>query len=104
MAKRAGFGQTLREVSAGMSQSAISDRTGVSQGYIHDLLTKDRAPPPQTLERLGEGLRLVPQDRPRLFEAAGYVHPKEDWVPETESAALWPRRVVELAEQICRLP
>lgn len=83
-------------------QQEIAEDTGLSQSYLSNMLRNGRMPSRSTVIKIAEGLRLGPEERERLFRAAGFSDPlAEEGV--SGAALAWPQRVAEVADVLCRL-
>ncbi|MFN8637813.1 MAG: tetratricopeptide repeat protein [Chloroflexota bacterium] len=72
-----GFGKLLRQhrVEAGLTQSALADRAGVSSRAVQYLEGRFGQPFPETVRRLAEALALSPEETAR-FVGAGTLAPR----------------------------
>lgn len=102
MALERDFQTVLAQIFASrkLTQAEAARQTGVSQAWINGMLRSGQLPSWEKTKQLADGLRLTPQERAELFNAAGYVD--RDYQDKAEIPQ-WPRRVVPVAEDLCRL-
>ena len=89
MAVNSHFKSVLRTVVGKRTVGEVVESTGISTAYVHNMLAQGRVPSPEKLAQLSDGLNLTPEDRERVFEAAGYGRLLHRPVPERD-----PRRRV----------
>jgi transcriptional regulator with XRE-family HTH domain len=73
--REAAFGRELGELLArqGLSQARAGARCGIDRSYIGRLLTGERRPTHEVVERICGALQATQRERFRLHVAAGYL-------------------------------
>lgn len=92
------FRAELHRVLGRTRQEDVARKTGISSGYVSNMVRDGRVPSWERLHQLCKGLELTSAQRSALLAAAGYA----DDVGSLTDAEL-PQRVVDVAREMCSL-